>query len=208
MFGGRWSQFPQSDETARAQWLEQIVTSFSPTRGHRAGISICIRRSAPRITCVLACCRSVTSPGRKIFCAGWGCGAGSAGLSSVAGGPSRTLPANASARWPARWSWESAAVWAKRSYALCPDAFCASGAAGGTEPEHTSQPVERYRVVQQITRRSEAFQLHMAAHTLNFTPFRKGYYWRRMATSAMRCRKQPNMCCSPTRLWPLVCGPG
>ncbi|WP_447439566.1 succinylglutamate desuccinylase, partial [Enterobacter cloacae] len=38
MFGGRWSQFPQSDETARAQWLEQIVTSFftdaGPSRWH------------------------------------------------------------------------------------------------------------------------------------------------------------------------------
>ena len=78
MFGGRWSQFPQSDETARAQWLEQIVTSFSPTRGHRAGISICIRRSAPRITCVLACCRSVTSPGGRFSAL-----AGDAGLEAL-----------------------------------------------------------------------------------------------------------------------------
>ena len=37
MFGGRWAQFPQSDETTRAQWLEKVVTAFcrgGETRWH------------------------------------------------------------------------------------------------------------------------------------------------------------------------------
>ncbi|MDU4273373.1 MAG: succinylglutamate desuccinylase, partial [Enterobacter asburiae] len=33
MFGGRWSQFPQSDETARAEWLENVVTAFFAVAG-------------------------------------------------------------------------------------------------------------------------------------------------------------------------------
>ncbi|MGU0056633.1 hypothetical protein ACVXG7_17495 [Enterobacter hormaechei] len=34
MFGGRWAQFPQSDETTRAQWLEKVVTAFFAGAGN------------------------------------------------------------------------------------------------------------------------------------------------------------------------------
>ncbi len=67
MFGGRWAQFPQSDETTRAQWLEKVVTAFFAGAGKRAGTSICIRPFAPRTTCVLACYRSVISRGMRRF---------------------------------------------------------------------------------------------------------------------------------------------
>lgn len=68
MFGGRWSQFPPSDETARAQWLESVVTTFfCHRRGERAGTSTCIRLSVLLIMCVLASCRSAVSPGMKPF---------------------------------------------------------------------------------------------------------------------------------------------
>ena len=66
MFGGRWAQFPQSDETTRAQWLEKVVTAFC-RGGKRAGTLICIRPFAPRTTCVLACYRSVISRGMRRF---------------------------------------------------------------------------------------------------------------------------------------------
>lgn len=36
------------------------------------------------------------------------------------------------------------------------------------------EPVQRYRVVQQITRHGDAFRLNMSAQTLNFTPFNAG----------------------------------
>lgn len=67
MFGGRWAQFPQSDETTRAQWLEKVVTAFFAGAGKRAGTLICIRPFAPRTMCVLACYRSVISRGMRRF---------------------------------------------------------------------------------------------------------------------------------------------
>jgi succinylglutamate desuccinylase len=65
MFGGRWSQFPQSDETARAAWLENVVTAFFAAAGPCAGIWICIRRSARLTMFASAFCRSAISRGMK-----------------------------------------------------------------------------------------------------------------------------------------------
>jgi len=45
--------------------------------------------------------------------------------------------------------------------------------AGEPAPEAETRPL-RYRVVQQLTRHSEAFTLHMSNDTLNFTPFSAG----------------------------------
>lgn len=45
--------------------------------------------------------------------------------------------------------------------------------AGDVVPEAENAPI-RYRVVQQLTRRSEEFVLYMSDDTLNFTPFAAG----------------------------------
>lgn len=107
MFGGRWSQFPQSEETARAAWLENVVTAFSPRRGQCAGILISIPRSARLTMCALACYRSGISPGMKLFYAGWGT-PGWRRWSFISRRAERLpiLPANILLPWPVRWNWE------------------------------------------------------------------------------------------------------
>ena len=101
MFGGRWSQFPQSEETARAAWLENVVTAFFSTAGP-------VRWHLDLHTmCALACYRSGISPGMKLFCAGWGT-PGWRRWSFISRRAERLpiLPANILLPWPVRWNWE------------------------------------------------------------------------------------------------------
>jgi succinylglutamate desuccinylase len=175
MFGGRWSQFPQSDETARAAWLENVVTAFfaaaGPVRWH-LDLHTAIRASYHVRFGVLP---QRNQPWDEDFLS-W---LGDAGLEALVfhQSPGGTFTHFTCELWCAvlyAGAGKSAAVWGERSHPLCANASRPAGAAGRSAPEPTHQTVERYRVVQQITRRSDAFLLHMAAHTLNFTPFRKG----------------------------------
>ncbi len=139
MFGGRWSQFHKvMKRHGRSGWSRSSPPFHrrGPSRWHLSAYG----DPRPRITCVLAYCRSVISPGRKIFCAGWGCGAGSAGLPSVAG-DLHALYLRTLRRAGLHAGAGACCRLGKRSYALCPDASCAAGAAGGRSRAH--QPARR-----------------------------------------------------------------
>lgn len=71
-------------------------------------------------------------------------------------------------------NWAKRCRWGKRSNAVCRRRGGYLPVAGGDLAIADAPAPLRYRVVQQITRHSDDFRLHMAEQTLNFTPFAPG----------------------------------
>ncbi len=175
MFGERWRQFPLSEETQRAQRLEQAVARFyrdhDGPRWH-LDLHTAIRGSLhPRFGVLPA----RDTPWRRIFFTGWAApGWRRWCFIASPAGPSPTSAANGSRRWPAPLSWAKRCRWGKRSDAVRRRPAGALPAAGGDLAIADAPAPLRYRVVQQLTRHSDDFRLHMADQTLNFTPFEPG----------------------------------
>lgn len=174
MFSQGWQRFPPGAETARASRLEQRLKAFyrAPRRWH-LDMHTALRESRhPRFAVLPAS----PTPWDEGFLA-W---LGSAGLEALVfhqapGGTFSHFSHACCGALSATLELGKARPFGDNDLTQFSRADLALRALlGGEAPVMPSQPPRRYRVVRQLTKRSESFVLHMAERTPNFTAFHAG----------------------------------